>query len=51
VENTGAKMRYPKYRLYHKELTFNEVEDEGHFKNFDVIFVFVKVFCTVRCFF
>jgi hypothetical protein len=28
-----------------------EVEDEGHFKNFDVIFVFVEVFCTVRCFF
>jgi hypothetical protein len=28
-----------------------EVEDEGHLKDFDVIFIFVEVFCTVRCFF
>jgi hypothetical protein len=28
-----------------------EVEDEGHLKDFDVIFVFVEVFCTIRCFF
>jgi hypothetical protein len=27
-----------------------EVEDEGHLKDFDVIFVFAEVFCTVRCF-
>jgi hypothetical protein len=24
-----------------------EVEDEGHLKNFDVIFIFVEVFCTI----
>jgi hypothetical protein len=28
-----------------------EVGDEGHLKNFDVIFIFIEVFCTVRCFF
>ena len=28
-----------------------EVEDEGHLKNFVVIFVFVEMFWTVRCFF
>jgi hypothetical protein len=28
-----------------------EVEDEGHLKNFVVIFVFVEVLCTIRCFF
>jgi hypothetical protein len=28
-----------------------EVEDEGHLKNFVVIFVFVEVFYTVHCFF
>jgi hypothetical protein len=27
-----------------------EVEDEGHLKNFVVIFVFVEVFCDVRIF-
>ena len=28
-----------------------EVEDEGHLKYLVVIFVFVEMFCTVRCFF
>jgi hypothetical protein len=28
-----------------------EVEDEGHLKDFDVIFIFVEMFCTIRCFF
>ena len=28
-----------------------EVADEGHVKNLIVIFVFIKVLCTVRCFF
>jgi hypothetical protein len=28
-----------------------EVEDEGLFKNLVVIFVFLEVLCTVRCFF
>jgi hypothetical protein len=28
-----------------------EVEDEGLLKNFVVIFVFLGVLCTVRCFF
>jgi hypothetical protein len=27
-----------------------EVEDKGHLKDFAVIFVFVEVFCIVRCF-
>jgi hypothetical protein len=27
-----------------------DVEDEGHLKNFVVIFVFVEMFCTVRYF-
>jgi hypothetical protein len=28
-----------------------EVEDEGHLKDFDVIFIFIEMFCSVRCFF
>jgi hypothetical protein len=28
-----------------------EVENEGHLKDFDVIFVFIGVFCTIHCFF
>jgi hypothetical protein len=28
-----------------------KVEDEGHHKDFDVIFVFVEVFCTIQVFF
>jgi hypothetical protein len=28
-----------------------KVEDEGNLKAFDVIFIFVEVFCTIRCFF
>jgi hypothetical protein len=28
-----------------------KVEDEGHLKDFDVIFVFVEVFCTIRVLF
>ena len=28
-----------------------EFEDEGHLKKFVVIFVFVEMFCTARCFF
>jgi hypothetical protein len=27
------------------------IEDEGHLKDFDVIFVFIDVFCIVCCFF
>jgi hypothetical protein len=28
-----------------------EVEDEGLLKDLVVIFIFLRVFCTVRCFF
>ena len=28
-----------------------EVEDEGHLKDLAIVFVFVEVFCTARCFF
>jgi hypothetical protein len=27
-----------------------EVEDEGHLKNFIVVFIFVKALCNVQCF-
>jgi hypothetical protein len=27
-----------------------EIEDDGHLKDLVVIYLFVKVFCTVRCF-
>ena len=28
-----------------------EVENEGHLKDLVVIFIFIEVFCTARCFF
>jgi hypothetical protein len=28
-----------------------EVKDEGHLKDSDVIFIFIEVFCTIRCLF
>ena len=28
-----------------------KVEDEGHLKNLVVIFIFIELFCTVRCLF
>jgi hypothetical protein len=28
-----------------------EVEDKGHLRDFVIIFIFIEMLCTVRCFF